>query len=109
MSLSISGIDLSQKNLSHSAVPNHDAAPAKAAQSPAKANQTSASPTQSPAKPTEEQILEQLVAEGQSTQQIANALGLTVTQVEEKIGTTSASQAAPASLVALAGRLSIKV
>jgi DNA-binding NarL/FixJ family response regulator len=122
MSLSISGTDLSQRNPSYDESASHTAATAKHNQSPAKSDQaqsksdqatakteqTQSNPAQSAAKLSEEQQLEQLVAEGESTQQIATILGLTVTQVEQTLGTTSGSQTAASSLVALAGRLSIK-
>lgn len=62
-----------------------------------------------PAKPTVAQELHQLASAGQSSQQIATALGLTVAQVEQSLGETTTTTAAASTAIALAGKLSIQV
>ncbi len=120
MSLSITGSAFPQQdfNTSASAAAGRSAVTTKSneastnsTQSTSKHNNqpTALPPAPAPAKLTEEQQLQQLVAEGQSTQQIATVLGLTVTQVEQSLAGTSTASTAASSVVALAGRLSVKV
>ncbi len=116
MSLSISGTAFPQKDSSYEAADSHSSSavnsketPSKPTQTIAKHNQVSTPPTPPPAKLTEEQQVQQLLVEGQSTQQIATVLGLTVTQVEQSLAGTSAAASSASSVVALSGRLSISV
>jgi DNA-binding NarL/FixJ family response regulator len=102
LSLSVAGSAFPPQDFNHAAISDNSSAASKhSIQSPAK-------PAPAPAKPTEEQQLQKLVALGESNQQIATALGLTVTQVEQSLAGTSVAQNTASSLVALAGRLSIK-
>jgi DNA-binding NarL/FixJ family response regulator len=113
MSLSVSGTAFPQKDFSYAVAVA--AAPSKSTQASSKSTQTPANPTQAHANPaktptklTEEQQLQQLIAQGRSTQQIATVLGLTVTQVEQSLAGTSTAASTASSVVALAGRLSVK-
>jgi len=108
MSLSVSGSVPPQKDFSYDADAIRSSAAAKPAQTISKHDRTPATPPP-PAKPTEEQQLQQLVALGDSNQQIATALGLTVTQVEQSLAGTSTASSTASAVVALAGRLSVKV
>jgi len=125
MSLSISAIAFPQNSYSYDAAASNSASAAKpsltsaqvptqtsaqpSAQTPTKSSQTPADPDQGPPKPTEDEQLQELVALGESNEQIATALGLTVTQVEQTLAGTSTASTTASSVVALAGRLSIKV